>query len=112
MSRANRSTPALCAGFVGFIADGSITYFANDPAVAMLFTSLPIGLISVYFVSSEDAKIFAPYYVGALMFLLVYGMTYNWLVCYMSPRRAVTLLFIVVALLSLLCLGIRWLLCM
>ena len=103
----SKFTSALCAGLAGFFAVGGITLFADDPLMAMLCASLPAGLISVYFEKPDDAKLFAPYFVCGIIILLFYSIIYNLLLQLVNPRFSVTILFILIALISSIFIGIQ-----
>lgn len=103
----NGYVSALCAGIGGFFVVGGITFFADDPFMSMLCTSIPAGLISVYFESSDDAQRFAPYFVCGLALVLFYGIIYNFLLTCMYPKSAVALLIVIIAIVSCIALGLK-----
>jgi len=89
------------------VAVGGITYFAADPLVAMVCTSVPVALMSNFFVSTDDAANFAPYFVVAVLLLLLYSITYYVLVQFFRPCYAALVVFAVASIVSVVVVAVR-----
>ena len=96
------SASSFTAGLAGFVIVGGITLFSTDPLAGMILASLPCALISVFFETEDNALNFVPYFVAAMLLLVMYSIIYYALVkeCGISPRRAVVILSIIVAVVS------------